>query len=149
MRLPDPEAAERLERVGGRPQLAMLVLGMASLALFTGARPWWAFAATAPGFLVFLWCYVTLYGRKRRLSGLVTTGPFRFTRHPMYLGLALMDLTLWLPRPPADPLFFALQAGFFACLVLAGWYQERETLARFGAEAEAYYARTPRIPLLV
>lgn len=64
----------------------------------------------------------------------------------MYTGLFLMNLVHWLPHPVSMALpFFLLQAVFLTCLVLAGWFQEQETLERFGAEATDYYRRTPRL----
>jgi hypothetical protein len=42
---------------------------------------------------------------------------------------------------------FFWEAVFLVGLVVAGYRQEQETLARFGQEAVDYYARTPRIPL--
>lgn len=101
------------------------------------------------GFLLFTWCLYVLYIRHHALTGLLVTGPFRLTRHPMYFGLLLMDTASWTHQPVHTPLFYGLQAGFLLALVIAGYCQERETVARFGDPAIAYYNRTPRIPFLV
>ncbi|MBI2473632.1 isoprenylcysteine carboxylmethyltransferase family protein [Candidatus Uhrbacteria bacterium] len=77
---------------------------------------------------------------------LLTTGPFKYTRHPMYTGLFFMDLGFWLPHPvSSDQLFFVLQLFFMIYLTIAAYFQEKETLARFGEEARVYYAKTPRL----
>jgi protein-S-isoprenylcysteine O-methyltransferase Ste14 len=98
------------------------------------------------GSAVFLYCLVTLYVLKKKDNKLITTGLFKYTRHPMYTGFVLMMMALWLPRPVStEPLFFLLQAVFLFLLIMAAWHQEKETLARFGKAAEEYYAKTPRL----
>jgi protein-S-isoprenylcysteine O-methyltransferase Ste14 len=52
------------------------------------------------GFLPFLYCLYLLYFRRKKLTKLVTTGLFRFTRHPMYSGIALMDILHWFMYRP-------------------------------------------------
>jgi protein-S-isoprenylcysteine O-methyltransferase Ste14 len=67
----------------------------------------------------------------------------------MYTGLAMMDLAFWIPQlASTDTLFFVLQATFCICLLMAAWFQEKETVARFGKDAEDYYQKTPRFVLL-
>jgi protein-S-isoprenylcysteine O-methyltransferase Ste14 len=101
------------------------------------------------GFVLAVHCLHVLYLQGKRRTTLLTTGVFKYTRHPMYTGLLMMDLVYWIPRPVSShALFYGLQTTFVLTLLAAGWFQERETLARFGAEAEEYYARTPRLILL-
>jgi protein-S-isoprenylcysteine O-methyltransferase Ste14 len=97
------------------------------------------------GAVIFCYCLWTLYRGKGKTQ-LQTGGLFKITRHPMYTGFILMNSIFWLPQPASsDLLFFFLQFVFLSCLCVAGWFQEKETLARFGKEAEDYYAKTPRI----
>jgi protein-S-isoprenylcysteine O-methyltransferase Ste14 len=92
-----------------------------------------------------------LYARSARMfhrsgSGgrLVTDGPFAAVRHPLYAcwlwlaipGLALLDRS-W-------PMLGVPVAAWAAFAALIGG-EERELQRRFGAEYEAYAARTPRI----
>lgn len=96
---------------------------------------------------MFAYCLLVLYVRRARLTTLLTGGLYRYTRHPMYLGLLLMNLFHWAQADVwTSPLFLGLEAVFLVGLVVAGYRQEQETLARFGQEAVDYYARTPRIP---
>jgi protein-S-isoprenylcysteine O-methyltransferase Ste14 len=74
---------------------------------------------------------------------LVTDGLFRYTRNPMYLGLAAILVGAWLFLGSLSP------AGVvIAFLSIADrWYvanEERRLLDIFGKAHEAYCARTPR-----
>ena len=135
---------------GAIPQITMLALyGWQHMRYrHLISEPWtsvWLWPSHA-GLLLFSYYLFILYMRRRGPPNLITNGVFEYTRHPMYTGLFLMNLDLWLPKPASnDLLFFAGQTAFMACMVIAGWSQEKETLARFGAEAEAYYAKTPRL----
>lgn len=79
----------------------------------------------------------------RGVSVLVTTGPFRYARNPIYagdvmllLGLAQLSLNIW----------FVILAVAFAFLVrrLAILPEERHLEARFGDAYRAYKDRTRR-----
>ena len=74
---------------------------------------------------------------------LVTQGPFRYSRNPMYLGLGLVLTGTWL-------LLGALSCvlGVLIFLVVADcWYirsEERMLQRKFGPAFDAYRARTRR-----
>jgi protein-S-isoprenylcysteine O-methyltransferase Ste14 len=77
------------------------------------------------------------------VSALVETGPYRFTRNPMYLGLVLIAA--------APALLAGTPVNLAAALVLWIWLDrsyvrpEEEFLAQsFGAEFAAYCAGRPR-----
>jgi protein-S-isoprenylcysteine O-methyltransferase Ste14 len=99
------------------------------------------------GLAIFLYYLILIY--VKRPKGLITTGLFKYTRHPMYTGMLMMAIRLWWPSDPgytAD--YWVTIALFLIGVFTAGYLQEKETLSRFGQEAEDYYRRTPRLFLL-
>jgi protein-S-isoprenylcysteine O-methyltransferase Ste14 len=78
-----------------------------------------------------------------KTTALVLTGPYRFTRNPMYLGLLLvvLGLAIWLgtlvPFLVVPLLALALQKGFVE-------KEERLLEAQFGDEYRAFRARVRR-----
>jgi protein-S-isoprenylcysteine O-methyltransferase Ste14 len=106
-------------------------------------------AALAAGAALNAWALVE---RRRRTAGefqleqpesIVATGPYAFSRHPMYLGWWLIHLGVGLLRgsgwvtatlPPA-----VLLEHFGGSMV-----EERELRRRFGAEYARYAERVPR-----
>jgi hypothetical protein len=75
-------------------------------------------------------------------DALVTSGPYAYTRNPMYLGhlIFLVGLALALRSPRAAALA-AVVAAWFHRRVMA---DERQLRRLFGAEYEAYARRVPR-----
>jgi protein-S-isoprenylcysteine O-methyltransferase Ste14 len=74
-------------------------------------------------------------------SHLVTSGPYRFTRNPVYLGYTLAMLGAGLL---AGSLWMVVSAAATAAIIHA-WIvrsEERHLLARFGFEFECYCRRT-------
>jgi protein-S-isoprenylcysteine O-methyltransferase Ste14 len=76
-------------------------------------------------------------------SQVVTTGIFRFTRNPMYVGLTALLLTwaVWLAVPWTllGPVIFALFTHHFQILP-----EERVMSAKFGREYDEYRQRVRR-----
>jgi protein-S-isoprenylcysteine O-methyltransferase Ste14 len=74
---------------------------------------------------------------------LVTRGPFRYWRHPVYMGEVLLLLGL---AQATLNVWFVILAPLFALAVyrLAVLPEERHLEARFGADYLAYKARTRR-----
>ena len=73
---------------------------------------------------------------------LATGGPFRYVRHPIYLGLDLLALgsALWVPTP----VLWVSVALMVLGSDLRGRAEEKLLIARFGEEYRSYLARTPR-----
>ncbi len=74
---------------------------------------------------------------------LITSGPFRFTRNPIYLGNSIAIAAMALAF---SNLWFVLAAAAVTLSVdrLAIRREERHLSARFGAEWDEYARRTPR-----
>lgn len=99
------------------------------------------------GISLCLWCLFKIYYQKPKK--ILTTGVFRYTRHPMYTGMLLMGVHLWWPQPtPLGVLYWVTLCMYVGGIFTAGYFQEKETLARFGKDAEDYYKKTPRLFLL-
>jgi len=95
------------------------------------------------GFTLMVVSMVRIYtlNRARRL---VTSDIFAITRHPMYHGMFIADAANFFIAELTDPFFWISWFVFVLLLFIAGWCQEKETLARWGEEAERYYDKTPR-----
>lgn len=108
-----------------------LGLGLAGIALIV-----WA-AAT-------LWRHKTTVLPNRGVSELVTDGPFRFRRNPIYIGDALVMLGL---AEISKNVWFAILVPVFLLLVtwLAILPEERHLEARFGERWRRYRDSTRRL----
>lgn len=109
-----------------------------------------AVALVCLGTILLCWCVREFYVSGRGTLApwdppqqLVTSGPYRFSRNPMYIGVITVLAgwcTLWSSRAL---LIYALlfTLGFHLRVLL---YEEPWAARRFGAEWEAYRARVPR-----
>jgi protein-S-isoprenylcysteine O-methyltransferase Ste14 len=76
-------------------------------------------------------------------SALVVSGPYRFTRNPMYVGLAVLTVAValfldtWWPVLLLVPVLFTIQRFVIA-------REEKYLQRRFGAEYTAYAQRVRR-----
>jgi methanethiol S-methyltransferase len=74
-------------------------------------------------------------------TGLVTSGFYRYVRHPMYLfGLVI----LWL-IPVMTVNTLVLYTGLTLYLLVGAWFEERKLLAVFGTAYAQYRACTPML----
>lgn len=118
------------------------------LDLGAAARPlgWVAIGMGLAGFawaLAAIWMHHTTVNPYKAASNLVTSGPFRHTRNPIYVsdwfvyaGATLLLRTAW-PLLLAPLVFLAMRY-----LVIA--HEERHLEARFGDEYRDYKARVRR-----
>ena len=148
LKIPPPLVAAA---VAGCMYAAAVLLPAPMLALPPGVRVGMALALAAVGAgfdVAGLWAF-----RKARTTvnpltphrsvAVVSTGVYRLTRNPMYLGLALilLGLAVYLASPWAllGPLVFAAYITRFQIVP-----EERALQARFGAAYTAYRARVRR-----
>ena len=104
----------------------------------------------ALGFIPPVWA-VTLFRREGTElqptsptnSKLVTTGPYAFTRNPMYLGMTLIALgvAVWVG---AWPMFAAPVAVFATANFVHIPFEEAKMRRQFSADFDAYVARVRR-----
>lgn len=90
-----------------------------------------------------LWSHHTTVLPHRSATRLVTDGPFRYTRNPIYLGYTILTVAIGLMT--GNPWFFL--AALVAAVVttsIAIRCEEAHLLARFGADYERYCKRTRR-----
>jgi protein-S-isoprenylcysteine O-methyltransferase Ste14 len=148
--MPDTTVARKWAKIGFLFQGPMIAAFTAQLALFHAHRTTFLVSEiiSDAGALLFVWCLWFLYIKKARLTGLITSGPYRYTRHPMYIGLLVMNIADWGTSSFVwhSWEFLILELVFVAGMIVAGYCQERETVERFGQEAIDFYARTPRLP---
>ena len=85
-----------------------------------------------------------IYTGSRDNRHLVKTNLFRLTRHPMYHGMFIAACGSFFHADLRDPIFWSIFISFTVLILIAGRYQEKETLARWGDEARIYYDNTPR-----
>jgi protein-S-isoprenylcysteine O-methyltransferase Ste14 len=85
--------------------------------------------------------WLELKGRPYKKVALATPGPYRFVRHPLYLGFLL---AFWAtPTMTSAHLFFAMATT--AYILLAIPLEERDLAAEHGAGYLAYRQRVPMI----
>jgi protein-S-isoprenylcysteine O-methyltransferase Ste14 len=101
----------------------------------SGAAIWLAGALLA---LWPLWQLRRAFSVEPQARELVTSGPYRFARHPIYAAYVLVNCGLWL-RHPTLP-FGTVLAVWFALLVVRVRYEERVLESAF-PEYAAYRAR--------
>ena len=104
-------------------------------------------AIAGAGIWLVLWGYTKLIRHRTALlsssptTHLVTSGPYRFTRNPVYLGytLAMLGSGLLLAN------FWMAIIAALTAIVIHAWIirsEEKHLLARFGFEFECYCRRT-------
>ncbi len=155
---------------GGVVRLAVIA---AYVAVFWGALPaalvWVGFAldraleldaspnllglvAIVPGVALLIWVMVELRRRGRGLPisalpppRLVVSGPYRFVRHPIYLGWSLAVFGLGL-AVGSRGLAFVVAPALIPAWILYALYEERGLVRRFGDTYRRYQRRVGLFP---
>lgn len=123
-------------------------LSWAAVPLPAGLR-WFGIGLGVVGTLLLLWVHHTLGsyfsvpGVVRDRQSLVTTGPYRWVRHPMYTVLLLVTIV-----------YFLISANLFLGVLWVGWIvgtvasmlrdEEAALIQKFGDEYRIYMRRTGR-----
>ncbi|WP_262267452.1 methyltransferase family protein [Microvirga yunnanensis] len=100
-----------------------------------------SFILIGGGFLIISAAWRVLYAAQRN-GRLATEGPYRYVRHPQYVGFVLV-LTGFLVQWPTL-LTLAMYPFLVAMYVRLSLSEEREARAEFGAAYDAYAKQTPR-----
>lgn len=112
-----------------------LAIGVAALCAAVGAvlRVWGA-AYLGPG---------TVQSFEMQAGSVMASGPFRFVRNPLYLGLWFMAAGLAFLMPPSGALFAMVLLSFFIVRLILG--EEVFLAQRLGEPYLAYRRAVPRI----
>ncbi len=126
----------QIENLNQNPRTAWLTHFV--FPILTGG--WLGPALVLVGVVLFGFGAGQIYRAKWRRTGLVTTGLYRFVRHPQYIALTLLGLGILLTWGRAL-MFLAFFLMMFLYYYLAK-SEERNCLRLFGADYERYRART-------
>jgi len=142
----------RLVGLAGAAGLIAYLINPACMAWASVPLPvwlrWTGVGLALIGGLLLVWMFCTV-GRNltdtvvtRKQHTLVTTGPYRWVRHPMYTSAAMLTLANFL----AAASWYFLVAGslVFVLLAIRTRKEEENLVARFGDDYRNYMQRTGR-----
>lgn len=110
---------------------------------------WLGAAIGLTGLVLFAWMFrhlglnVTSTSMPRRNGTLVTTGPYRWVRHPMYTAVVILVIATVLLT--ANAVVAVGGVGLFALLMARSRLEEARLVEKFGVDYRAYQRRTGRI----
>jgi len=142
----------RLIGIAGMAGLIAYLINPACLTRATVPVPvtlrWTGVGLTLIAGLLLVWMFRTL-GRNltdtvvtRKQHTLVTSGPYRWVRHPFYSSAALLILGTSLVA--ANSFFFVVGCLMLVLLVVRTRKEEQNLITRFGDEYRSYMQRTGR-----
>jgi protein-S-isoprenylcysteine O-methyltransferase Ste14 len=113
--------------------LIVTLIALACLSMGTILRVWGA-AYIGPG---------VVRGVVMQGESFVAAGPYRYLRHPLYLGSWLLGLATSLLMPPSGATFFLPAFSLFVLFLISA--EERFLAARLGDVYQQYCRYTPRL----
>lgn len=124
---------------------------LAALFLLAGtkSRPLSMFLLEGIGFMTVLWAISTMrrnfkiYPDVQEGKRLVTKGPFKVVRHPVYMGILILGY-VW-ASVAGTPLSFLLLGVLLVDLIMKIGREEKSLRERFGDEYKQYRRRTKRL----
>lgn len=132
--------------LAGFAAMVAAMVGLWKTGMLFSSRPA-VLAVDALAVALFLWARATFglrsfhAGGNPTEGGLVTNGPYRWLRHPIYAAVALFAAAGAAARPSAGSLFFVLLLGGIAARIAA---EERLVTERY-PEYRDYAKRTKRL----
>jgi len=151
MAYPQPKTAGASDAVWSGAALVVAVLAIGAMVWrreILAASPWAVVLQGLAGMLM-IWARLTFgfrslqMGTKPTPGGLVTTGPFRFLRHPLYASM------IWWVWAAAASHRSAFAIGLGALITVCFWVrmlaEERQLLRVFPDEYSAYLRATRRV----
>ena len=106
-------------------------------------------SVVALGYAGTLWCYVAMGDRwrigidRKNKAALVSSGPYRYVRHPIYLFQMVMLIGAFWLLPAGFSL--ALVGAHLVCVLIKAADEEAYLLTTLGDEYRHYLARTGRL----
>lgn len=111
----------------------LLALAILCTVACIGIRAWGSSYLTA----------ATVWNANAKTDRLITAGPFRYTRNPLYLGNALLAIGFGLLAPLPGAVFIVIANAFFIAALVR--YEENMMTKRYGDAFRAYAAQVPSL----
>ena len=92
------------------------------------------------GLIIEVWALLTF--REAKPDGPFTTGPYRYSRHPVYFGFFLMYISITIMS--LSWIFLVITIIFGIHFMIVAPAEERYCLETYGKEYQEYIERTPR-----
>ncbi len=141
LRLPSDLGLPIVVRVLG---VSILLLGLGIMgSVFRLRRPADVLVSTYVTFLK-VWRHTPLAEPTERTETLTVVGPYRYSRHPLYLGVVMLWVGLWLITDYTFLIITSLLFFLWFNFVITP-LEEKELIALFGDQYTGYMNKIPRL----
>ena len=138
----DSARRTRVERLAKRIRVPMGFLA-AGFFLWLARPTWQTLGLSLPAVLLGLWLRGYAAGYVKKNAELTTTGPYAYTRNPLYLGSML--IALGFGAAAGSWILVAVLVALFAAIYIPTIQGEERYLRAHFPGFEAYAARVPRL----